>query len=912
MKALDDAVSCPITLSLFRDPVVAQDGHTYERAAIEEWIRKNGTSPFTNKQISLEHLVPNYAIKKIVEQFENSLKNKNFQYVLDVDVKKKKGRPLFQTFGKTIYSAEWLPANEGRPEIILLKIDGARANKEASFYVDLSRHTNIVRTFGIVNDEDSNQNSIMLLQEYAPEGSLYEVLTERKKPLSEEILIEIFLQVIDAMAYLALNGVVHGDLACRNVLVFRLDENDPRNVVVKVTDFGISRYSKIYSQTRTVARTTLNVIPTRYCAPEVLSTAVTAKDFTEKSDVYSMGVLMWEAYSRGVVPWGSVANDEEVVRRVRNGDMLPKPENCSQQYWNILTKTWSTQPNERPKFDQLKQLFHKQMYQSTVSASVSTLPRYHSQVGVNKDISTGSSANHHRVANNDPNQGTSTATKKQTATGEKFRHSDMLEKVVRLGNSSYKIRAYVPCGGKQLFALESEKPVRGYDGICPACGTQHMNLGDSRCVYVSVDSVYQVLEQKKLEEERLQGRKTIDRLESVEDNLPPLKLPILGQNKGIEGDSNSCYMDATIFCMFAYSNVFDSLLNVETEKKPLKQLQKLLRENIVHVLRSKIGFVERDALYHLRTQLSKATGDSTFKDVEKDPTEFLRALERLFNFAPLKTIAPDQPPNATASNITTNIMWEMFDANPNNLLSTNIASIFLNSLSEIPAKLATIPPFLILVAPRHTRSERSYRYIIPDRQIALDNRIVQLVCLKCQLTNHNPDRANDFYSCDSCFARESPSLITPDTDAKIVCYCSTCLSDLHRDLGKELINHNPRRIPVEKHKLNLFAVLCIEVAHYVAFVKCQKQHDQYEWLFFDSMSDRIHNEKNIPLVDRVPDFEKWIEIARKDKYFFPDLDDFRKQARPSSQKFSENDMRRLRLFRDGAFFFYENSSVNYQ
>ncbi|CAF4431321.1 unnamed protein product, partial [Rotaria magnacalcarata] len=84
------------------------------------------------------------------------------------------------------------------------------------------------------------------------------------------------------------------------------------------------------------------------------------------------------------------------------------------------------------------------------------------------------------------------------------------------------------------------------------------------------------------------------------------------------------------------------------------------------------------------------------------------------------------------------------------------------------------------------------------------------------------------------------------------------------------------------------------------------------WLFFDSMSDRIHNEKNIPLVDRVPDFEKWIETAGKDNYFFLDLDDLRKQARPSSQKFTENDMRRLRLFRDGAFFFYENSSVNYQ
>ncbi|CAM4847274.1 unnamed protein product, partial [Rotaria magnacalcarata] len=54
------------------------------------------------------------------------------------------------------------------------------------------------------------------------------------------------------------------------------------------------------------------------------------------------------------------------------------------------------------------------------------------------------------------------------------------------------------------------------------------------------------------------------------------------------------------------------------------------------------------------------------------------------------------------------------------------------------------------------------------------------------------------------------------------------------------------------------------------------------------------------------------ETAGKDNYFFPDLDELRKQARPSSQKFTENDMRRLRLFRDGAIFFYENSSVNYQ
>ncbi len=373
MEVPNDALSCPITLELFRDPVMAQDGHTYERKAIGEWIQKNGTSPITSQKLSVEHLITNYAIKKVIDQFENSLRDKKYQYTLDVDVKKKKGRPLFQTSGKTIYHAEWLPTNDGRPDVVLLKIDGARANKEASFYVDLSRHPHIVRTFGLVRDGDSDSNSIMLLQECASEGSLYELLCERKKPLDEKILLQIFLQIIDAMSYLALNNVVHADLACRNVLVFRFDEKDSRNIVVKVTDFGLSRYSKIYTQVTTVARTVLNIIPVRYSAPEILSGNVTVNDYTEKSDVYAMGVLMWEAYSKCAIPWANIENDADVVRRVRNGDMLPQPTNCSPQYWNVITKTWSQLPSQRPTFDQLKKLFIDQLYQTTTSASESSM-----------------------------------------------------------------------------------------------------------------------------------------------------------------------------------------------------------------------------------------------------------------------------------------------------------------------------------------------------------------------------------------------------------------------------------------------------------------------------------------------------------------------------------------------------------
>ena len=212
----------------------------------------------------------------------------------------------------------------------------------------------------------------MLLQEYAPMGSLYDLLQEREKISEEKILTEIFLQIIDAMSFLALNNVVHGDLACRNVLMFRFDEVIPRNIIVKVTDFGLSRHSKLYGLTSSAARTTLNIVPIRYAAPEILAVNVTPDDCTEKSDVYSMGVLMWEAYSRGMIPWTKIDNDNEVVRRVTNGELLPKPPKCSDISWSIICETWKMLPRHRPIFAELKYRLMGQDHNTSSSSSLST------------------------------------------------------------------------------------------------------------------------------------------------------------------------------------------------------------------------------------------------------------------------------------------------------------------------------------------------------------------------------------------------------------------------------------------------------------------------------------------------------------------------------------------------------------
>ena len=255
------------------------------------------------------------------------------------------------------------------------------------------------------------------------------------------------------------------------------------------------------------------------------------------------------------------------------------------------------------------------------------------------------------------------------------------------------------------------------------------------------------------------------------------------------------------------------------------------------------------------------------------------------------------------------LIGEMFDANPQKLHSTTIGDIFRNSLKEIGVKLATIPPFLILVAPRHGRAARSYPYITPDRQITLDQNILQLVCIECQKTNGNPEQSRDFYFCQECYRQRSSST---STDNIVICYCDACLQKLHTSTPKkELIDHQPRQMKDVRCKLNLSAVLCIETSHYVAFVKCRNQDQQDEWLFFDSMSDRV-NEKNIPRVSDVPNFNRWIDDASKDENVFKSIDRRLSSGKPTAREFSEDEMRQVRLFRDGAFFFYENADANYQ
>ena len=106
------------------------------------------------------------------------------------------------------------------------------------------------------------------------------------------------------------------------------------------------------------------------------------------------------------------------------------------------------------------------------------------------------------------------------------------------------------------------------------------------------------------------------------------------------------------------------------------------------------------------------------------------------------------------------------------------------------------------------------------------------------------------YECKKCYER---GLLNDGPG--IASYCKGCNEKIHAHRYRQ--DHKPkpillprvyshysdekktgeRQITVDKQKMDLFAVVCIETSHYVAFVKCGKDKNA-PWCFFDSMADR--------------------------------------------------------------------------
>merc|ERR1719271_1088958 len=166
-----------------------------------------------------------------------------------------------------------------------------------SFATELSimvrlRHPRIVQVLGIIT---TDATYLGLVMEYMPGGSLRQALNKAEEEITEEFKRFWSADVAQGMAYLYSCKIEHRDLKAANVLLTLAGRG-------KISDFGLGKADDLKTATTTTTMRDGGLAGTpAFMAPELLDENV----FTEKSDVYSYAIVLWEIYDRGI-PWAGL------------------------------------------------------------------------------------------------------------------------------------------------------------------------------------------------------------------------------------------------------------------------------------------------------------------------------------------------------------------------------------------------------------------------------------------------------------------------------------------------------------------------------------------------------------------------------------------------------------------------------
>lgn len=115
---------------------------------------------------------------------------------------------------------------------------------------------------------------------------------------------------------------------------------------MKIGDFGLAR--DIY-ETDYYRKGGKGLLPVRWMAPEGLRDGL----FTNESDVWSFGVVLWEIVTLAEQPYPGISN-EEVLDYVKKGRIMDPPENCNEELYDIMKTCWQFKPRDRPTFLQVR------------------------------------------------------------------------------------------------------------------------------------------------------------------------------------------------------------------------------------------------------------------------------------------------------------------------------------------------------------------------------------------------------------------------------------------------------------------------------------------------------------------------------------------------------------------------------
>ncbi|KAF9973200.1 hypothetical protein BGZ73_003586 [Actinomortierella ambigua] len=195
------------------------------------------------------------------------------------------------------------------------------------------RHRHIIQFLAT----ERYEGSLVMITDFAEGGTLQSAIQDKRLGDGWTKKDEIYKEIAKGLAYLHSNKILHRDLKSGNVLLTKYLE-------VKLCDFGLAQVKINTASSRTSTQTSAEGT-LRWMAPEAL--ALRPK-YSTKSDMYSLGMVMWEMASDCTTPFREQRDNFVVVGYIRQGEREEIPDETPAEYRTWIERCWEQDPNNRP------------------------------------------------------------------------------------------------------------------------------------------------------------------------------------------------------------------------------------------------------------------------------------------------------------------------------------------------------------------------------------------------------------------------------------------------------------------------------------------------------------------------------------------------------------------------------------